>query len=356
MLSETMLQRISSLLVSYECIGYFNIVTGKCENQVVSDELKHLFPEWNDEELDYNQRMTIMADRLVVPEDRHLFLKSTSKGDVLRSLLSQSAHFVVYRVNIDGKEYYYQTKMCFDKENRDCIVIGTSNVDDAVRKTFSRYEQGKSLNVSATILSEVSHSIRTSSTSISGMVSIARKNIDNPEKVEECISKIENASQQLVSKISGLPDETESKPVFDSEEMQSKECCKGDLYGKKVLLAEDDKLNMEIAQVFMEDLGIDVTAAEDGMMAVNLFTVSEEFQYDAIVMDISMPVMDGLEATREIRAMDRADAASIPIIAMTANAFEEDFIKAREAGMNAHLVKPVDYDLFTCMLKRFIRT
>ena len=112
--------------------------------------------------------------------------------------------------------------------------------------------------------------------------------------------------------------------------------------GLRLLLAEDNLLNREIATELLGLEGAQVTAAENGREAVELFAASEPGQFDAILMDIQMPELDGYAATREIRRLARPDAADIPILAMTANAFEEDVAAARAAGMNGHIAKPFD--------------
>lgn len=114
--------------------------------------------------------------------------------------------------------------------------------------------------------------------------------------------------------------------------------------GKRVLLVEDNELNREIAAAIMEEAGLIVDSVEDGTDAVERMGSAEESRYDAILMDIQMPKMDGYMATREIRTLDNNKKANIPIIAMTANAFEEDKKKALEAGMNAHIAKPISID------------
>ena len=124
------------------------------------------------------------------------------------------------------------------------------------------------------------------------------------------------------------------------------------LKGKRVLLVEDNELNMEVAQFFLEGAGMEVTNARDGKEALECYKASETGFFDLILMDIMMPVMDGLEATKEIRALERNDAKDIPIIAMTANAFEEDKEQTREAGMNEHLSKPIDVDKMIEVFKR----
>ncbi len=114
------------------------------------------------------------------------------------------------------------------------------------------------------------------------------------------------------------------------------------LNGKRILLAEDHPVNTIVAKRLLEKQKIEVVHAENGKKAFDLFAESKENSFDAILMDVRMPVMDGIAATKEIRALSRADAKKIPIIAMTANAFDEDKQQTYEAGMNAHLAKPID--------------
>ena len=115
--------------------------------------------------------------------------------------------------------------------------------------------------------------------------------------------------------------------------------------GLHILLAEDNELNMEIAEFMLQNEGADVTKAWNGREAVEIFRKSEPDEFDVILMDIMMPVMNGYEATKMIRSLEREDAKTIPIIAMTANAFTEDRLKAKEAGMDEHIAKPVDPEL-----------
>ena len=115
--------------------------------------------------------------------------------------------------------------------------------------------------------------------------------------------------------------------------------------GLTILLVEDNELNMEIAEFVIQSEGASVVKAWNGQEAVEAFEKSASGEFDAILMDVMMPVMNGYEATKMIRSMDRSDAKKIPIIAMTANAFVEDRIKSKEAGMNEHVSKPIDMKL-----------
>lgn len=124
------------------------------------------------------------------------------------------------------------------------------------------------------------------------------------------------------------------------------------LAGKHVLLCEDHPMNREIAVHLLEKYGVIVTTAEDGQLGVKAFESSPPDYYDAILMDVRMPVMDGLAATRAIRALSREDAKSVPVIAMTADAYVEDVHKCLDAGMNAHVAKPVDVEVLMRTLVR----
>ena len=117
-----------------------------------------------------------------------------------------------------------------------------------------------------------------------------------------------------------------------------------DLHGRHFLLAEDNPLNLEIATELLALEGASITPAANGQEAVECFAAEPPGTFDAILMDIQMPVMDGYAATRAIRALDRPDGATIPILAMTANAFPDDVIAAREAGMDGHIAKPIDME------------
>ena len=114
-----------------------------------------------------------------------------------------------------------------------------------------------------------------------------------------------------------------------------------DLRGKKLLIAEDNEINMEIATEILSMNGVQVVQAWDGQQAVEIFSASQPHEFDAILMDMQMPNMNGCQAAQAIRTLERADAATIPIIAVTANAFPEDIAKTQAAGMNAHIVKPL---------------
>ena len=158
-----------------------------------------------------------------------------------------------------------------------------------------------------------------------------------------------------------------SKPLFfsDLRKIVSTYCCPHEevpvkqepevsFVGKSILLVEDNELNCEISREVLEDFGIKVHMAEDGSVALNMMKKAKPGDYDLILMDVQMPIMDGFEATRKIRALPDKRIAEIPIIAMTANAFAEDCQAALDAGMNEHVTKPVDFDKLKVTLAKFL--
>ena len=157
-----------------------------------------------------------------------------------------------------------------------------------------------------------------------------------------------------------------SKPLFRSTLVSAFQRARGksegaqpaaeelDFTGRRILLAEDNQINAEIARCLLENRHFSVELAPNGLRALEMFAQNPVHYYDAILMDVRMPMMDGLQATANIRHWNKADARTIPIIAMTANAFDEDVEKSRAAGMNAHLSKPIEPELLYRTLYRII--
>ncbi len=159
-----------------------------------------------------------------------------------------------------------------------------------------------------------------------------------------------------------------SKPLFSSElrrclhsiveaerNEEDKDTSDETRHTGRILLTEDNELNQEIATVILEDAGFSVEVAGNGQIAVEMLKNSEPGYYQLVLMDIRMPVMDGHEATKAIRKLENPDLASIPILAMTANAFEEDRQEALKSGMNGHLAKPIDVEVLFDTLNKILR-
>ena len=145
------------------------------------------------------------------------------------------------------------------------------------------------------------------------------------------------------------------RPVKEHKIQEKAPQNKKDFSGIRVLVTEDNPLNMEILQYILEDMGMKVDNAYDGKEAVDKFEASKIGYYDLIIMDIMMPVMGGLEAAHAIRTMERADSNKVPIVAISANAFDEDIHRSLASGMNAHLSKPVEIDKLRETLGRLLK-
>ena len=147
-----------------------------------------------------------------------------------------------------------------------------------------------------------------------------------------------------------LPMQTAEPPSVPAAEPAAEDA-PSSLSGKKLLLAEDNQINMEIATEILAMHDVQVVQAWDGQQAIDAFAASQPGELDAILMDMQMPNVNGCQAARAIRALDRPDAATIPIIAVTANAFPEDIAETQAAGMNAHVVKPIDFAVLCKLLQ-----
>jgi CheY-like chemotaxis protein len=157
-------------------------------------------------------------------------------------------------------------------------------------------------------------------------------------------SKMVQLFYKLVYGLQGEESDAGEAPLTDFQDM--------DLSGKRVLLVEDNELNAEIAREILEMTGLEVEWAENGAKAVDRITSAEPNYFNLVFMDIQMPVMNGYDATRAIRALERSDTKMLPIIAMTANAFAEDVFAAKSAGMNGHIPKPLDLDNLARVLRK----
>ena len=215
-------------------------------------------------------------------------------------------------------------------------------------------------------LANMSHDIRTPINGILGMLAIVDTCRDNKDKMDDCLAKIDVSAKHLLSLVNDVLDMTklerdtftlESKP-FNLDrvciEAAEKTPPAGDLRGKRLLVVEDNELNMEIAEFMLKSTGAEVVPVFDGESAVKAYAQAAPGTYQAILMDLMMPVMDGYAATRAIRSSGRPDAGTIPIIAMSANAYAEDVQKCLDAGMNAHISKPLYKDVMLETIERFV--
>lgn len=173
-------------------------------------------------------------------------------------------------------------------------------------------------------------------------------------------------SKQLIEKMHGSISFVSSKNVgtvftvrlpfsVSTESDQPAESLNSNQFaGRKVMVVEDNELNLEIAEFILGEIGVDVVVAHNGQEAVDAFAMSQIGEISMVLMDIIMPVMDGLEATRRIRSSGRADSQTVPVIAVSANAYAEDRSRSIEAGMNDHISKPLNMEKIVTTLKEYL--
>ena len=264
----------------------------------------------------------------------HRYLIGSAEG-LSRILMNLNSNSIKY--NKKGGSIYCRCKEV--KCEGDTVWIELINADSGIgmseeflKHAFEAYSQANN----------------TSLNSINGVglgLSIVKQTVEMMGGTLEVESKLNEGTKYTIL----LPFKIDPNPQTETKQVK-----KISLKGVKALLVEDNDLNLEIAKFHLEQEDIEVFTAVNGQEAIEMFEKSEIGYYDIILMDIMMPIMNGLEATRRIRSMNRADAFAIPIIAMSANAFEQDIQESLEAGMNAHLVKPMDGKKITDTMRKFL--
>ena len=486
----------------------------------------------------FEDRLTLIANTLVHPDDRKMFMEMTTRDVVREKLSVKSAYYVNYRMIINGAVEYWQLKFVMAGKAPDAqgqIVAGFISVDEATRLQLEQKEQLETQaealkqalsaaqaanSAKKEFLNSISHEIRTPLNAVIGLTAIASSHLDDSARIKDCLFKIDQSSDRLLSIINdildmsriesgkfdlnetpthlfevvheverdirndlqvkdlkfeldcvdinddevvcdknrlrqvllkvlsnsikftreggsismsvketplskssyaayefrikdngiGMSEEflkkvyepftrelsasretrgmglglaitknsvemmggqieiasrlhvgTEVVMTFEFKLVQSKKredgvekTEKSGFAGKKILLVEDNILNREITMEILQDNGFIVTAVEDGDIAVKMLSKATSRPFDVVLMDVRMPVMDGYEATKRIRALDNKDVAEIPIIAMTANAFDEDRQASFEVGMNEHIAKPVSIEKLKDVLAMFL--
>ena len=514
---------ISGLSDDFGCVVYVGL-DDMSEIHYRFDPLfeKHI-PRWSSIN-NFRERLDTLIGTVMHPDDRREFCEATDPDVVRENVNRDGVYFVNFRTLIDGKVTYYQTKFVKDENSEDHVIAGFHNVDESTRREMDALDKAEiASRAKSTFLFNMSHDIRTPMNAITGFTTMAKKHLDDREKIEDYLNKIETAGSQLLSLInqvlemsriesgkiiltaqkadvleraavlrtlyseqaeaSGLSFTVtarnvlhrhvitdadrmkqittniignalkytpeggsvnyiiEEKPcgrpgysnyvftvqdtgigmspefvehIFDefsrentstvskiqgtglgmsivkqltdlmggsidirsekgrgttisvtipmkwdtdaktvSEENRMKSAVH--LEGMKLLLVEDNEMNREIAEEILSENGVIVAMAEDGDIAVDMVKKAAPGQYDLILMDVQMPRMNGYEATRAIRKLEDREKASLPIVAMTANAFEEDRQNALAAGMDAHLAKPIDIDKLVNTLMKFMK-
>lgn len=198
---------------------------------------------------------------------------------------------------------------------------------------------------------QLNSDIRTELYTVLGSAERALKNKGNPLSTAACLEQIKESGDRM----NRLFDQSlfGSDPVHPEAERNASRA--ESVRGKRVLIVDDNEMNLEITKEMLEENGMEVDTAGDGAIAFRKVSEAMPGYFDCILMDVRMPNLDGLAATRMIRSLPDRSRASVPVIAMTANAYEEDRLQSFEAGMNAHLTKPVSARDMLSTISRFIR-
>lgn len=218
--------------------------------------------------------------------------------------------------------------------------------------------QNETVKDKESLLSQMHHDIRTPLNGITGLIYLMRQSLDNPQKTEAYLGKLESAAEELkkqmetIFQLSLLAEKgaDQIRETIDLTEIAAGGCTTGQsvglneeqsLSGKRVLIVEDNEINLVITSEILEGWGCIITTARDGMEAVKKFRESREDTFDFILMDIRMPYMDGYEAAKNIRVLKRNDAQEVIIIALTANAYQTESERIKTAGMDGIITKPL---------------
>ena len=228
-----------------------------------------------------------------------------------------------------------------EQEARGKLQEMNQRLEEAMRNTVAAEEERRSL------YRETSFELRTGISSIIGLAEKLRAEVGSSDTAADSLDKLESTARRLIEQAENLQPSVPAPEVSPADAVSPEAAEPVEEFsftGRTILVAEDNELNMEIIRFMLEDAGADVVPASDGLKAIDAFSSSKEGSLDAILMDIVMPGLDGLSASRTIRAMSRKDAADIPIIAMSANEYDKNDPSIINSGISGWLRKPLDFE------------
>ena len=314
----------------------------------------------------FTKKLDMLCEELVFEPDREAFIRQTRREAILKNLKKDSVYYVNFRLVLYDIIHYAQLKFIGITDDSGTIVRFFSAFINADKQMTQQMEIRRQLSSALhdaeaagkknqELLDRMSGDIRSAMQNILTSDASALNHLHNPELVQDCLIKNDLTCRQTLGLVSEILN-AERESRFN---MHPGRVDLAILRGKTIVLAEDNAMNCEIATEVLQDYGIKVIPAENGQIAVNL--VKDAFinktiePFDLILMDGQMPVMDGYEATAAIRTLPCEIARKLPIVAMTANAFEEDKQRAYGAGMDAHLTKPIDTKALEKVLVALLR-
>ncbi|MBR0352873.1 MAG: amino acid permease [Oscillospiraceae bacterium] len=313
------------------------IESGKLELEYTPGDLCALFDDMHDlfaEQM--NRKKLVFSVHHTQVQHRFVWFDRKNLNRVLLNLLSNAYKFTPEGGEISATVFETGAEEGYGSYEIRIRDSGIGMSSEFVEKMFNAFERERSSTESG----------------IEGTglgLAITKSIVDLMGGTIEVLTSPGSGTQIIVRLKLRLASEEELRKGAQTEEAAADGAA--DFTGRKLLLAEDNMVNAEIAKMILEQMGFTVDVAENGQLAVDMLSASEAGTYDAVLMDIQMPVMDGYEAARAIRALDDKGLSEIPIIAMTANAFSEDIQAAMDAGMQAHIAKPVDIGVLAKTLK-----
>lgn len=359
-LSERVLAVTNSLAFAYEAVVSVDLLTGDAWVCSLSEKLKNAIGDLTNTVIPITPIVDDVFNRMM-PQDCDA-LRKTLKPDIIRARLSEKAFFnEEFRIASNGRTCFYQLTIgrFGDGSNPDKVIVSCLDHTEELQARAIMSddnidgEREAAKRVRAERLLSVSHDLRTPMNAALGYTEMARRHPEDAAMVSQCLEKAHEAENKVFGIILRLleqaklqenivervPEKGDSIVPVDFDKLNIE-----NLTGKRVLVVDDNQINREIACEILEEYGMRPDEAESGEEAVAKVCGSSEVNYDFVLMDIQMTGIDGYDATRCIRAEEKF-GNHLPIIALTANVYQDDVKKAMDAGMDAHLPKPVDVGL-----------